>query len=62
LSSMPTAIFASSVITSTLVASSIFTSTITGSLSQFTALSSLTINVSSFYSATRQATPMFITF
>jgi hypothetical protein len=56
------AIFTSSLRASTINASTIFTSSITGSLSQFTALSSLALYVSSFYSATRQATPMFITF
>ena len=56
------AIFTSSLRASTITASTIFVSSISGLLSQFTTLSSLTINVSSFYTATRQATPMFITF
>jgi hypothetical protein len=49
-------------IASTITASTIFTSSITGSLSQFAALSSMSLYVSSFFTATRQATPMFITF
>ena len=56
------AIFTSSLLASTITASTIFTSSISGSLSQFTALSSLSLYVSSFYTATRQATPMFIVF
>jgi hypothetical protein len=56
------AIFTSSLRASTITASTIFVSSISGSLSQFATLSSLAINVSSFYTATRQATPMFITF
>jgi hypothetical protein len=56
------AFFTSSLVASTMTASTIFVSSISGLLSQFATLSSLTINVSSFYTATRQATPMFITF
>jgi hypothetical protein len=55
-------ILTSSLFASTVTASSIFTSSITGSLSQFAILSSMALTVSSFFTATRQATPMFITF
>jgi len=40
----------------------IFTSSIAGNISQFVTLSSQALYVSSLYTATRQATPMFVTF
>ncbi len=40
----------------------IFTSSIVGNVSQFATLSSQALYVSSLYTATRQATPMFVTF
>ena len=56
------AIFTSSLLASSITASTINTSTLIGSQSQFVTLSSLALYVSSFYTATRQVTPMFIAF
>ena len=61
------AIFTSSILASTiqttiLSTQQIFTSSITGNQSFFQALSSQSLFVSSFYTATRQMTPMFVTF
>ena len=72
LTSLPSTISSFGLLTSSLVASTaqiavlstqqIFTSTILGNVSQFQQLSSLSLTVSSFYTATRQMTPMFVTF
>jgi hypothetical protein len=59
---LTSSIFASTIRTTILSTQQIFTSSITGNVSQFATLSSYALYVSSFYTATRQATPMFVTF